>query len=471
MVRQITAKRTPGWKAILAIAVAAGALLWHMLACTESPMAFSPEGDLAFVTMEPYDFEGKDLPIAGAHAYRLMVLSKGKDLRVIEQTSSHLLSAPAYSPDGKHITYLRIPLLSKEAAEQVGKTTETRMRAFEEFFRARPDDLLRSARTSMSEKQPTNLFDSAKYTASIPNLLEVWKEFSVELVFPTAPVTLVGRDTKTDEIVYTENLDLPIFRGQKEEPDYHYGYLGTYRLTQPQVSPDGKFTVFCAGGRLVAMGLSDRDQAILAVAKVVKISPDGKFLAALAPGAIAFLQADGEVAVYKGYDTDQISASGFAWVDNETLVVLTRPEVHEGKTIIQLCYLKRDGTEVGSKQIELLEKSLDAQREQTGELTLSPDGQYMALSYGQDVLFLDNEGKIIKHLSLTRQMLVQPTFTADSKQVAFKHMTEEEGDYLRVASIVFFTPEGVEVSRVEIPRIEPGTLQTVPQPSPEPESK
>ena len=74
MVRPMNDVRTPGWKAILAVTVAAGALLWHVLACTESPMAFSPGGkDLAFVTMNPYDRQ--DVHLAGKRLYRLCVRS------------------------------------------------------------------------------------------------------------------------------------------------------------------------------------------------------------------------------------------------------------------------------------------------------------------------------------------------------------------------------------------------------------
>ena len=40
-------------KATLAVLAGCALLLWHVLACVESPMAFSPEGDLAFTTVGP----------------------------------------------------------------------------------------------------------------------------------------------------------------------------------------------------------------------------------------------------------------------------------------------------------------------------------------------------------------------------------------------------------------------------------
>ena len=68
-------------------------------------MAYSPTGKaLAFTTMEPYD-QGEDPLVAGKHVYRLMVLHGRNDLRVLAESSHDMLSAPAFSPDGRHIAY------------------------------------------------------------------------------------------------------------------------------------------------------------------------------------------------------------------------------------------------------------------------------------------------------------------------------------------------------------------------------
>jgi len=104
MVRPVTGAPRGAWKAALAIAVVAGGLIWHLLACIESPMAFSPGGkDLAFVTMEPYG-DGGAPGRAGQHTYRLMVLTGGKPIRVLEETSREMLSGPAYSSAQRLIT-------------------------------------------------------------------------------------------------------------------------------------------------------------------------------------------------------------------------------------------------------------------------------------------------------------------------------------------------------------------------------
>ena len=72
--------------------------------------------------MEPYDPD--DMELADTHIYRLMVLTKAKDLKVLEETTRYMLSAPAYSPDGKQLCYLQVPLLTQEQKDQWEKTSK-----------------------------------------------------------------------------------------------------------------------------------------------------------------------------------------------------------------------------------------------------------------------------------------------------------------------------------------------------------
>ena len=65
-----------GWKALPLVVLAVGGLLWHVLACVESPMASAPNGDLAFTTMTPYAADNLAC-LRGTHTYRLMVLPAG----------------------------------------------------------------------------------------------------------------------------------------------------------------------------------------------------------------------------------------------------------------------------------------------------------------------------------------------------------------------------------------------------------
>ena len=120
--------RSDGWKALPLLVVAIGALVWHLLACMESPMSFSPGGDLAFTTMEPYRSE--DVVLRGAHVYRLMVLpAKATQPKVLEESADWMISAPVFSPDGKRIAYLRIPLLTAEELARIGPVVSTWMKA------------------------------------------------------------------------------------------------------------------------------------------------------------------------------------------------------------------------------------------------------------------------------------------------------------------------------------------------------
>ena len=108
LTKQTVVKNAPQWKSLLAIFVGAGALLWHVLACVDSPMAYSPDGkNLAFTVAQPLpDFDdGFNENVI----FRLMVLSNGNDLRTVEETSKFILTGPAYSPDGKQLCYLRLP--------------------------------------------------------------------------------------------------------------------------------------------------------------------------------------------------------------------------------------------------------------------------------------------------------------------------------------------------------------------------
>src|SRR5262249_22330574 len=119
MVRRLIDNRFRGWKESLAFCVAAGAVAWHIMACVESPMSFSPTGDLAVVVVDPYPETKRASDVdrfasTGASVNRLMVLTKDKKLSEIERTSTQMLTAPVYSPDGSEFAYLRLPLLTQE---------------------------------------------------------------------------------------------------------------------------------------------------------------------------------------------------------------------------------------------------------------------------------------------------------------------------------------------------------------------
>ena len=73
----------------------------------------------------------------------------------------------------------------------------------------------------------------------------------------------------------------------------------------------------------------------------------------------------------------------------------------------------------------------------------------MALSFLNHVYFLNIDGKVLHHLHYSKkECLVQPTFSPNSQKIAFKYMTE---GHTRVTEIVYFTPQGKELTRVKIP--------------------
>jgi hypothetical protein len=455
-----------GWKALVAIFVAGGALLWHLLACVESPMAFSPSGkELAFVTMEPY--EQADVGLPGPTAYRLMVLSDAKDLRVLEETVDCLLTAPAFSPDGKRICYLRVPLPTASQWQRIQEVAESRQQRWQELENIGPYTTTLPAEES--GRRPTVPEDLA-----LPSLESCAELFKLLATRPLVRASLVVRDAKTGQEVSALPAVFPLKGDDHEKPDV---LMSCYLTCRPQYSPDGKAVYFSAGDLLCAVDLESGKQTVLAApAGPAVLSPDGKTIAAFTSHAIAFIAADGQTATYVRWDKEA-SLSGLAWRDNRTLAVLesfgraqspfTAPATTAtapGETAL-VHLVRTDGTIL--KPITLsLPPDVSNQAGTTGQLAVALDGKGMVLSFVKEVFFLDANGKVLKHWRGQEEMLVQPTFTPDSNQVAFKSLSEDEKvGYTRTSAIVFFTPEGKELKRVPVPPIKPGTTHPATAPA------
>ncbi len=449
MVRQVMTKQASDWKALLAIAVATGALLWHLLACTESPMAFSPDGkDLAFVTMEPYDDEA--LELAGTRVYRLMVLSEGKKLRVLEETTDFMLTAPGYSPDGKYLCYARIPLLTRKDAERL-----------KQHFKERTDGLDKSDSFVWDEEPAPPTSSAPAVPASQPaRSVEVLMmppfEASVELAMRQTvdcfvPATLVVRNAATHGIVSTTSFEWPLGRKPDEE------LRMTYLTTHPQYGPDGKWVYLCIDDIVMAVDPSSGDERIYAMAANGLLSPDGETMAILLESAVGFIRTDGQTVTYRRL-AGELSRSGMAWVDKNKLAVLARTkEEDEGEKDV-LYFVRTDGTVVATQTLPLPQHKHG--EDHTGELAIAPDGTHMVLAYGEDVFFMRRDGSVREHWQGDDgRLLAQPTFAPNSKHVAMKYMQKKSEPYPRVSAIVFFTPEGKESSRVTVPRIDPATTQ------------
>ena len=92
----------------------------------------------------------------------------------------------------------------------------------------------------------------------------------------------------------------------------------------------------------------------------------------------------------------------------------------------------------------------------------APDGKHMVISSDEGVFFLNAKGKVLKHWKHEKDLMVQPTFTPDSRHVAMKYMCKEED---RAAAIVLLTADGKEVSRVAVPKIKPSATRPATRPA------
>ena len=439
MVRKLTTTpRTRAWKALLATVVISGGLLWHILACLESPMAFSPDGkQLAFVTIYPSDIDN-DLAIAGVHCYRLMVLRDFKKLEVIEQTTDKMLTAPAWSPDGKRICYLRIPLMTREELKKFKKTVKKRSKAF---------DMSAGA-------GPTTTPSAQKKDRLLPPLDTGLQLHRTAIVRPWPAMQVVVRDGRTFKLVSTKTVQLPLLH---PDADMDGGLRGTYIFTRPQYGPDGKWVYLCIGDVAVAVDPDSGDHRLLATAATLGcLSPNGKTLATLGEKILGFVQTDGNLAVYKRLDVKPAPSQLF-WKDNQTVAFLVEAKDPDPK----LWFVRRDGTDAGSITLKLPK---DRGEKVWLDLAFAPDAKHIVLCYGDRVFFLDATGKVLKQWQNEDEKMAQPVFTPDSRRVAIKHMRAEENEKGRVDEIVVFTPEGKEVARAKVPKIKPGTTRPATQP-------
>jgi hypothetical protein len=456
--------RDGGWKEAFVTLVATGAIAWQILACTESPMSFSPTGDLAFTVMDPYadpDSSASQFALTGDHVNRLMVLTKDKRLREIERTSTQMLTAPAYSPDGKEFAYLRLPLLTQADIDRIDEFLKRRMAAV-------------NAATTGSTAEKWILVAPKGSTPALPqndkgDVLDNWTDLtfapSAETPFlnvvaggALTPVELVVRSASTGELIRSLSLRLPSgFDGPTDS------YRGSYLLTRLQYSPDGRWIYFSLGALSMAVGpvpspisRSTGEKRVLAAGSPLSLlSPDGKTLATLSNGGVlGFLSTAGDRAV-SVLPQDWLCLGGVAWIGNKTVAVI-------GKSNNVIDIYDADGHLIRSSSLsqpELPAKSCDSL-----ELAVSPDGRYMAISGGNVVQFLTIDGKLLGswHGKDENERLVQPTFTRDSRQVAFKLMENAQigGEkWLGTVAIAFFTPEGQEIFRAPIP---PASLDQAP---------
>ena len=103
---------------------------------------------------------------------------------------------------------------------------------------------------------------------------------------------------------------------------------------------------------------------------------------------------------------------------------------------------------------------------------MSSDGQRAIISAKDQLLFFDREGKQIQAVSADAPeakrgelppAFTRPTFAPDGKSLAVKLM-RNDGLY-RAIAVVFFSPDGKELSRVAIPPIAAATTRPASAPA------
>lgn len=142
-----------------------------------------------------------------------------------------------------------------------------------------------------------------------------------------------------------------------------------------------------------------------------------------------------------------VSLAGMVWADSDTLAILRSDKI-DNKTVRTISFVKADG--VVHRTISLPE--MDTEKEtDTGQLAFSPDGRCLVVTFQKASYFLDAAGTVLGiHKNTADEMLAQPTFTADSTQVAFKFMRRAEGQDSQVEAIVFYSRDGRELRCVSV---------------------
>jgi hypothetical protein len=438
-------------------------------------MAFNKTGDLAFVTMEPYG--GGEIYSAGPQCYRLMILPNGeKEVKLLEQTVDHMLAGPAFSPDGKSICYLRINLLSGEDLARLREMMEKRQQLDAEKSKL-AEAFKWSGMPMPGATQPASAPSDSGTTATAKLLAASSKLWENIVGGPALGAEVVERDATSGEVKRTVKVELPLIPYGGSDHDTLDPFVRCYLLTRLQYAPDGNEITFSAGSIVARVDLAKGTASFLdAPASICAMSPDGKTVATLNDARLGFIRADG-VSTYRPLDS-KVSLSGMAWADNATLGLLLRASRPNDDTrMLQL--VKADGGMGKAIEIKLPKEPASSEGNE-GQLAVAPDGKHICVSYGLSVYFLTADGKIVSQWNSPEDsgvILVQPVFSHDSKRIAMKKMTERKiveqkenstehrTESAPVNAIVFFSPEGMELSKVDVPRIKPGTTYPATMPA------
>jgi hypothetical protein len=430
MVRQL--KRKGSLAALAAIAIAVGGLLWHLLACVDTQMAFSPDGqEIAFTVIDELDGS----PMA---QWRLFVLRGDDRLELIDSFPNGILSGPAYSPDGSQFAYLRIPNLAHvELEEGIEEEFDRRWELLEELTDA---DTLWIPPIA-DEKTPEEPYDMSRPSA----LLEA--EHYLNLM---VPAVLVVRDRSTATEIHRITVGLPFLW---EDTDNDLGLF--LQTVTPRYGADSELIYLLGGGigYIQAVSVSTGDVDIvsrrLGATYPVVLSPDGTTLAGFSGSVdevpelvISGARGDKALYIWPAFEVSLAAVTTITWKDSKTLILLSEDdELRAGLRTIRAT----DGVETGFRPLDI-ECDVDA----PNQLAVASTGAFMVLATMEEgVFFLDHNGDLLgDYVDPEGRVLTSPTISPDATRVALKCA---EDAYRQTLSILIMTPTGEIIREVPIP--------------------
>ncbi len=470
--------------ALLPVALVAGLLAGCI---DESAMVFSPDGKtLAFVTADPYHTPDGGFVI-GPQAFRLMLLDEQRKIRVLETSTERMLSAPAFSPDGKRLAYLRVPLPTWQAAKQYKEDFDRRANALKDLANpawvAWATGQQEAAASQPTASQPTASQPAASQPAAsqpaalqpaalqivdraLPPLKSTYVATALMMITPNVTATLVVRDVGSGDVQVAVPVEL-----LDAGPD------SMYVNTRLEFDQGGNEVYFTAGGLLMAVDLDGGKRVLGAGGSAQRLSPDGKMLAATIDDALSLVSTDGEMAIYRRLPASPVE--GPAWVDAQTVAVLQdKPKPQSAATqsagaatqaaatqevvpwALVIQRVRRDGTLLAPMEIAM---PAETPAGTMNQFVVAPDGKHVVVTMNAGVAFGvlgGTESRFQKG-----ENLQQPVFSPDSRRVALKVLKEAEDKTTRTAAIAVFSADGKELYQVSVPAVAPGTTRPASQPA------
>jgi dipeptidyl aminopeptidase/acylaminoacyl peptidase len=412
--------------------------------CLESAMSYAPDGrHLALAVREPLSDSQDKALLRGGCSYRVMVLTGRDTLRTVETSTTHMLSAPAYSPDGKRLCYLRVPLPTGAQARQRQAQRRERIEKLKALARDASDALALQMTDPRGEVDANDDPAVQMEDKTLPGAARGAILLHDRVVSPTVPAELVVRRAAGGEVVSTLRLRLPLV-----------GDAADYYSVRPSYGPRGKWVYLATGHLLLRVHpVLSRCDIVAAPARAAAVSPDGEAVAAVGADSLGLIAADGERAAYLRWQQDS-SLRTVAWRDANTLGALrTRPRPGgDGNDVRELVLLGTDGRVRGVHELGDLPGGAALQ---DGELAFSPDGRHAVANYATALWFFDADGKVVREVRQPKVIYSAPTFRPDGKAVAVKRLVEVGKDRYRLAEVVFFSPAGERLAAKEIPSVKP----------------